>query len=417
MPFILNRNTLNNLDFRKNYQDEKKVNLQKSPSLFGLPTLIGGTDLAKRKTQIAFLEKMRALLKINTYKEEQIRTTDEFYVNLDATRIMFAACLYVKDQITSTYKTGGPQGRSTLYTQINEGLCIVEGQNDLDENDRQVCFEAARRVCATSNLDNINKTLKEAKLPSMSFKEWSKFINYLNTNLKETEQNKTEFPITCITQKFFGITGTYVGASIGYVVGDVISRSTSTLTTKTKLTALIGGALVTCNYVGPTAGLAIFAPAIAEQLINAFLRITLAHGLSVTMSALGQGVGTAVGLPLDLTLKAFIALAHYSFSSRKSLTGIRLCDGKFVVEGVLLEEQPENELSTSNQQINIEIQGEQLYINGELIDTSNTRPDLLAIIINDLYNSRNNELVTDRTLGTQESSDLKEVSEAAAVLN
>lgn len=410
MPFILNRNTLKNLDFRKNYQDEKQVDLQKSPSFFGVPILFGGTDLEKRKKQIAFLEKMRALLQVNTYNEEQIKTIDEFYVNLDATRIMFAACLYVQAQINSTYKTGGAQGRSTLYTQINQGLGIVEGQNDLDENDRQVCFEAAQRVCATSNLDNINKTLKTNKLPNMSLKEWQKFTTYLKNNLRETEHNKTKYPITCITQKFFGITGTYVGASVGYVVGDVISRSTSTLAPKTKLTALIGGALVTCNYVGPTAGLAIFAPAIAEQLINAFFRITLAHGLSVTMNAVGHGVGTAVGLPLDLTWKAIIALAYYSFSSRKSLTGIRLCDGKFVVEGVPLEEQSENELSASNQQINIEIRDEQLYIDGKLIDTSNTRPDLLATIINDLNNSRNNDL------GTKEVANSEEVSAAAASL-
>lgn len=417
MPFVITKSNIlvNDFNFVKNYQDTSKTNHHNFPSFLTLPSSLGGKSRS-RIPQASFLDKMQTLAKINAFKDEDIQTIEEYCSNIIAVRIMLAASLYVKDQINATYKTGGPQGRSILYTQINEALGIIENQNDLDEEDRQLCFKAAQIICLRSDLSQINIKLKQAKVEPFSNSEWSNFTHYLERQLIQKVQNGTDYPVTGITQQFFGSAGSCIGMTLGVIAGDVINRSNAALTPKTKYTAVIGSSVIAFNYVGPAAGLALLTPVITEQIINTFFRVSLAYGLKLSMNILGQGIGIAVGVPLDLTWHAFRALVHNSFASRKSLmTGIRLCDGTLVIEGVPLKERLENEFSANGKQINIEIREGKLYLDENLIDTSDTTPDvLLEKIINDLNNEaivKNSAVAANgkvKAMGLVDSEDVKE---------
>ena len=380
MRFILAPNTMHNLNFlREKYQQIKDIDLAAPPSLFSKPTYFGGTDIIARKAQIEFLEKIRIFLKINTFKAEEITSLDELQANLTASRVMLAAILYVKSQISQTYKLRSPKGKSVLYSLLEDDLGI-SAQNFLDEEDEEICILAAKRIVmnSISDLDNVNQVLKEAGLKYLSEKDWSDFQAFLTSKtICKTQKNPyADYPVTNITQKLFGAAGAYTGATIGYISGDVFSHSTSALSAKTKFTALVGGSLLVFSSAGP-AGVALFAPAIAERLISAFCSISLAHILGIGMGILGQGVGIIVGIPIDLAYRLIWTTCNtigaYSFSAKKPpLTGIRLYDGMTVFCGVPLEAIPEDKLPTEYKQVQVEIRDGQLYLNNKVVNVPET---------------------------------------------
>lgn len=380
MRFILAPNTIINLDFlREKYQKAKDIDLNAPPSMFGMPTFLGGTDIPARKAQIEFLEKIRIILKPNTFKEEEIQNLAELQASVTASRVMLAATLYVKHQISQTYKVRHPKGKSVLYNLMDEDLGITN-QNYLDEEDEEICILAAKRVIMSSlsALDDANVELKKAGLKNFSEKEWSAFQDFLSKRSinKITKDPYANYPITGITQKLFGAAGSYTGATIGFISGDVLSHSTTALSTKTKFTALVGGTLLVLGSAGP-AGVGLFAPAIAERLISAFCSISLAHILGVSMGLLGQGLGIIVGVPLDLAYKliwsAAATVGAYSFSSKKPLlTGIRLGDGMTVFCGVPLESTPADKLPADYKTVQVDVRDGQLYLDDKLVNVPET---------------------------------------------
>lgn len=392
MRFILAPNTIINLDFlREKYQETKGINLSTPPSLFSMPSSLGGIDYKTRKAQIEFLEKIRVMLKPNTFKEEEITSLEELKASLTASRVMIAATLYIKHQIEKTYKVRGAQGNSVLYDLINEDLGIIN-QNYLDEEDEAICIRAAQTLIMSSltAIDDANAELRKAELTPFSEQEWSNFQKFLTSKkisgLKDDPY--TNYPITGITQKLFGAAGSYTGATVGYLSGDVISHSTSALSTKTKFTALIGGTLVVFGSAGP-AGVALLAPAIAERLISAFCSISLAHILGISMGLLGQGLGIIVGIPLDLayslTWNACKTVGDYSFPSKKPLlTGIRLYDSMTVFCGVPLEATPADKLPADYKQVIVDVRDGQLYMDGKVVNVPETGmklpKDVLSIL-------------------------------------
>ncbi len=58
MRYILPAGALTSLNFlRDDYQSERKVDLDQPPSLIGVPTLFGGTDVIARDKQTKFIKK------------------------------------------------------------------------------------------------------------------------------------------------------------------------------------------------------------------------------------------------------------------------------------------------------------------------------------------------------------------------
>lgn len=388
MRFILAPGSIAKLDsLRAEYTKIRKVDLDKDPSMIGLPTMFGGTNVKARSVQVTFLEKIKIILQANLLKEEDIKTPEQWQANLTASRVMIAACLYVQDQISR------PKNDSALYRVIHNSLGI-NGENYFDDEDKEVCYLAANRLISSSKiaLEDANSALKKAGKKPITEKEWSEFSKFLIGKCNETkvENPYTNYPITSITQPLFGAAFSYTGATIGFLGGNIVSQSSYLMPTRYKLTALIGTTLVVIGSAGP-AGIALFVPVVADQLVTTFCRISLAHVLGVTLGLLGQGVGLGVGLPLDLAYRLLwnsaSAISSYYSKGNNSpeLSGVRIADGMVIVHGIPLQITPEDQLPEGYKKHAIEIKSDGTwYIDGKLNEVPEMSPQLPSEVIDEL---------------------------------
>ncbi|BCA96113.1 hypothetical protein TUM19329_24740 [Legionella antarctica] len=384
MRLILSNDALDKLPFlREQYQKARNVDLEETPSMLGLPTMFGGTDIKTRKKQVIFMEKIFALLRPNLKKLENITSPEELPANTTAWRVYLTACWYVQSQNSKN---------SALSSGLNEMLGIT-AENYPDEEDKENCYATANRFINTKNaLEEANVALINAKLRPFTEKDWSDFAQFISESKvkKESSNHYTDFPITSIAQPLFAATFAYTGATVGLLSGDVISKSTQGMSAKYQLTALIGGSLLLFGPTGTT-GVAFFAPVIASKLITAFCSITLAHVLGATMGIIGHGVGTAIGLPLDLAYHllwkvcAAISGYYYKDPGAPTITGIRISDGAAIISGIAIAITPVEELSEVHQKQIIELKEDgSLYVNGKDIMTAQSGIQLPPMVIDEL---------------------------------
>jgi hypothetical protein len=373
MRFILGPNKLFNLAaLRTKYQVEKGVDLDAPQSLIRMPTLFGGTNVPARKEQIGLMEKMLIILKPNIFKEEDIKTNAELEANLTSARVILGTILFIRSQI------GSSKRKSVLYRLLEDELGITDS-NYLDEEDQEICILAAKRVITSEFfLEQANQALRDTEATPLSEKEWAEFKDFLVTNSAKRliTDPYANYPITNVTQKLFGAAGAYAGATVGMLSGEVISHSTKALSSKAQLTTLVGSTLLVFRSAGP-AGVALFAPAIAERLISAFCSISLAHILGTSMGIVGKGVGIGVGMPLDITYKLLYATCsmvgtYVSSSSKPQISGLRIKDGMAVLRGIAIEVTSLDSVSAKYQQVTVDIKDGKLYIDDKLIEVPDT---------------------------------------------
>lgn len=355
---------------RQKYEEEKHVVLDVEPSRLGVPTFFGGTDVVRRNKQVAFLEKMYAILKMHLLKEEHITTDLERQLYVIASRAMIAACLYVQIQI------GNSKRNSALYRIIEDSLGI-NAENFLDDEDKEACFLTAKRLfLSTDNSFEVaNILLIKEELQPFSEREWDKFSKFLvEICPKKADHNQyTNFPVISITQPLFGTAFSYVGATVGVVLAEGISNSTSAIGPRVQLTALIGSTLLILSPAGTT-GAALFAPMIATKLLNSFCTISIGHVMGTAAKFLGQGVGISVGLPFDLAYNILWSVCsvishRYSKESQyAAIDGIRLFDGTMIIAGIPLQLISDHEMPAgyTKKVLQITDQGE-IHIDGEEI--------------------------------------------------
>lgn len=375
MRFILATNALNTIDsLRTDYENKKKIDLDETPSIIGLPKFFGGTDVETRKTQITWLRKIKTVLEPNLLKEEDIKNPEQLQAHITATRVMIAACLYVQSQI------GSSKRNSALYSLIEDGLGITD-ENYLDEEDKEICYLAAHRVINSSKiaLEECNEVLIKKKMKAFTEKEWKAFSKFLEESCitKKIDNPYTNYPITSITRPLFGACFSSSGLAIGYLLGDTLSNASYLMSPKFKVTTGVGTALyVVCG--ASTTGVALFAPLIATKLVNTVCSISLAQVLATIMGFLGQGIGLGIGYPLDLTYQLLwkscsLVSNYYSKQSKTpALTGIRIVDGVPVISGLAIElcnEEIPKELI--KQTITIEKDGK-VYIGDKLLEDPDT---------------------------------------------
>ena len=242
-------------------------------------------------------------------------------------------------------------------------------------------------------MEEANVALIKAKKRPFSEKDWSEFNQLISkAQTKKVSPNPyTNYPITSITQPLFSATFAYTGATVGLLSGDVLSKSTKGMRVKYQLTALIGGSLLLFGPTGPT-GVALFAPVIASKLITSFCSITLAHVLGATMGLLGYGVGTVVGLPLDLAYHllwkvcAAVGGYYYPESEKPTITGIRISDGVALIGGIAINMTPVDklaEIAHKKQIIELKEDGS-LHVDGKPIITEKNGVQLPPIVIEEL---------------------------------
>ena len=384
MRYILPTDAIKNLQsLRDHYQKEKKVNLEDEPSIIGVPTFFGGVDVESRKKQISFMEKILTVLGPNLKNIEEIRTPEELLSNSAASRLCLVACWYVQSQNTK---------KSVLSIEINKALGI-SAENFPDENDKDECYSTAKRLInLKAAFEEANAALIKAKQKPFSESEWSEFSDFIHKShvKKELTASPTSYPITSLTQPLFKSAFSYAGATIGLIGGDMMSKTTQTMSTQFQLTAFVGSSLLILGPAGPT-GVALFAPMIASKLITNFCSITLAHILGVTMGMVGKGVGTAVGLPLDLAYKLLwkvcAAVGGYMVKEPKisSITGLRIADSKIVFSGIPIEVTPVGKLPKGKIQKTIEFkENGSIYVNGKPIMVPNSKIQLPKEVLEDL---------------------------------
>lgn len=385
MRYVLPAGLLTSLHFlRDDYQTERKVNLDEDPSLIGVPTFFGGTDVVSRNIQTKFIEKMLVILSANLMKEEDIYTPEQWQANLTASRVIIATCLFIQSQISF------PQSNSALYRLIDKSLGI-NSENYLDDEDKEICFLAANRIInsSLSALDDANIALRKAHLKPITEEEWNKFSTFLSeATIKKIKANPyTHYPITSITQPMFGAAFSYTGATIGFLSGDMISNSTKFMSTRFQATALIGSTLLILGPAGPM-GVALFSQVIAGKLISGLCSVSMAHVLGTVMGIAGQGVGIAVGLPMDwvyrMLWKTVALIAAYGNYANTS-TGIRISDGKTVMNGILIDVTPLDELPQDYEQKVIELKDDgKIYIDGNAVEVPATGVQLPAEVLAEL---------------------------------
>ncbi|CAM2990747.1 hypothetical protein [Legionella worsleiensis] len=352
MRYILPPGVFTSISFlRDDYQKERKVDLDKTPSMFGKPIILGGTDVVARDVQTKFIKKMLVVFSANLLRDEQVQTMQQnatlwagpLEAHFIASKIMIAACIYVQSQISK------PKKNSVLYNLINRDLGINE-QNYLEEDDKLACYMTANRFINSSlmALTHANQKLREADMEPFSEDEWNAFCKYLAgicENAKEENPYKN-YPITSITQPMFGAAFAYTGATLGCMSGQILTDSVQGIPVKFQLTALIGSSLLMIGSAGPM-GVALFSQIIACKLITTFCSISLAHILGTVMGIMGQGVGVGVGLPLDaaynLLCKACAIISSYYSEKPNTTTGIRIKDGAHMISGVEIKFSPDSE--------------------------------------------------------------------------
>ncbi|OEH46333.1 hypothetical protein lpari_02672 [Legionella parisiensis] len=346
--------------------------MNEKPSIISTPIFFGGTDVVSRNKQISFLEKVKVLLKIHLINEEDIKTPIQRQVYIIATRFMIAACLYVESQI------GSSKRNSVLYRIIEDNLGITS-ENYLDDEDKETCLLTAERIIKTPNaFEHANAALEKNGLRPFSEKDWKEFTEFLKgmSRTKETKDQFTNFPVISLTQPFFGTALAYAGATVGVVLAEGISNSTSAVSPRVQLTALVGSTLLVFSPAGPT-GVALLAPVIATKLFTSFCTISLAHIMSTAGGYLGQGIGIGVGLPFDAAYNLLWSICslinrYYSKPSQLApIDGIRVVDGATIVSGIPIQLVPEDALPQGYTKKILEItDGGEIRIEGEEIKDS-----------------------------------------------
>ncbi|MCE0723171.1 MULTISPECIES: hypothetical protein [Legionella] len=388
MHFILAPGCIAKFDnLRKDYEAEKKIDLSEKPSMIGTPIFFGGTDVASREKQISFLEKVRAILKVHLVNEEDIKTPAQRQAKMIASRFMLAACLYVQSQIRSSKRN------STLYrlTEDYFGITVI---NYLDDEDKEACYLTADRLVKTPHaLEHANIVLEKDGLKPFTEKEWKEFTDFLKemTRAKEPPKDQyTNFPVISITQPFFGTALAYAGATVGVVVAEGITNSTTAISPRVQLTALVGSTLLVFSPAGPT-GVALLAPVIATKLLTSFCTISLAHIMSTAGGYLGQGIGIGVGLPFDAAYNLLWSICslisrYYSKPSQlAAIDGIRIVDGATIVSGIPIQLVPENALPQGYTKKILEItESGEIRIEGEEIKDSEKPVQIPPEVIEEL---------------------------------
>ncbi|VEB36493.1 hypothetical protein [Legionella cherrii] len=392
---------------RKDYEAERHVDLNAKPSMIGTPVFFGGTDVVSRSKQVAFLEKVKAVLKVHLLHEEDIKTPLQRQAYIIAERFMIAACLFVQSQI------GSSKRNSALYRIIEDNLGVTT-ENFMDDEDKETCYLTAERLLKTpSAFEHANIALGKDGHKPFTEKEWNEFAEFLKVmcHKKEVPDQVKNFPVISFTQPLFGAAFSYVGATVGVVLAEGVSNSTTAISPRVQLTALVGSTLLIFSPAGTT-GVALFAPVIATRLLTSFCTISLAHLMGTAAGYLGQGVGIGIGFPFDAAYNllwsvcSLISSYYSKIPELAPIDGIRIADGATIIAGIPVQLVPENALPEGCTKKIVEIteQGE-IRIEGEEVKESQKPMQIPPEVIEELKKQ-----LASRTQ-TQEISEIKQEPE------
>lgn len=329
------------LTIRSDYEQIKKIDLDKTPQPYAVSCFFGATNIKARDNQTRFIQKLLealddALLKPDALEKENILLVkpEALKKHVDALRVLMVLAFYIKSQVDKTY-TIRSSSSAELIRLLDSALKLDEGFV-IDEETRSVALHTAQEfVASKGRRDKLNQTLNQ----KISVAEWKGLTHFIDNQCLAIEKKPTlSLPVTSLIVPPCEWTMEMTGYTTGYILGKVISKSTESQPVR----ALITSGLSSLFYfaMGPSGTVAfmLVAPTYAGKLVETFFGVISAAVCGSTMKTIGKGVGFAVGLPIDLSCKAVyqacLALSSLLHGKKTHhLTGFNLVTGQRVVEG------------------------------------------------------------------------------------
>ncbi|KTD25710.1 Dot/Icm secretion system substrate [Legionella lansingensis] len=379
MGFVLSDKFLPRMaSLRSDYQNEAKVILEGTQGPNRLSLFLGAKDTKTRDKQIAFIEKWLAALDNDLHperlflqealpgseKDTLVTSNPEdtqapsssipkepFLLHIPAEamenqitalRVLVTASLYLKSQIDSTYSNYSVRsGEYSILEQLLNKAMGLSSTNPMDEETRACCLLAAKRyLTEKGRFETINAVLR----PRFTESQWNDFLVWVINQCDGLHPKyKTNYPVTRVMMPLFGKPLELAGYTTGFLLGEMVGKSTKLLKGRIALTGVISSGLM--FFMGPTAsvGVMLLAPTYAGKILDAYCGVTLAWVLGTVGNMAGQGIGLGVGLSLDLSWKLIyktckvIGRLYSSHESMEKLTGICLTDGARMLNGHKLE--------------------------------------------------------------------------------
>ncbi|WP_419420893.1 hypothetical protein ACNVED_06230 [Legionella sp. D16C41] len=358
MHLVLTDSFLKKLQtLRTDYENRTKLNLESSPHPYKVSLFFGKKDIKTRLKQITFIENWLTLLNDKLKPNLDFHTAEELQEHLLALRILVAVTFYIRNQIDETYTIRS--GSSAILVQLLDEALSLNKNNLVDDESYACSLLAAQNFIFTTPLNKVNSllsaTVSNTKSHYINDLEWNKFNLFINKECNRPDRNwRKQYPITAVTMPLFGLPLQAAGTSVGWLLGDLTSKSYSLLPMRQAFTAVFASGLVLLLGSTSSMGILLIAPTYAGKLLDTFFGVSFAYLLGSAMRLLGNGIGWGIGMSLDVSWKllssacTLIATA-YSGKTNTLPTGFTLTNGHRVLNGNELKvmELPEFEKITA----------------------------------------------------------------------
>jgi hypothetical protein len=282
-------------------------------------------------------------------------------------RVLVVVSLYIKFKIEEAYTLRS--GTSAVLEQLINQALSISSDNVMDHETKACCLLAAKRYLAKpGRLQAINEGVR-FPITETQWREFSRFITNQYDLLEKKYQR--EYPITALTVPLCGKSMALVGYATGYVLGDMIAKTSELTSVRCAVTAILGSCVVTIG--GPIS--AVSTMLIAGRVLDIFCGISLAYVMGSSLEYAGKGVGVGVGLPLDIfckSLQTTSRLVGQAYRGDAKLSGLSLINGHQVIQGSEINCEdlmglPEQFLDDEDHLVDVKVddQGFEITINGQ----------------------------------------------------
>ncbi len=338
MPYILPSAFLDKFSaFPNEYQRITGSNLSSQSSSY-LPCFFGGKDTTTRKNQLDFLAKIYSELKTFIPDKNDNDTRDnQWQTYVISLRIMLAACLHVKSQISKQYAVKNIN--SVLITLIDEALELTSS-NPVDNSTKKLCLQSAEKWLNLGDKSS-NDPLFSHSFQYLEDKEITGFKVFVKEELQTLKNTETQadYPIANAMQPVFGAILAFAGSQAGYLLGGALVGERGTTAASFVITAISSNSYLS-TIPGAHVGAIVLIPPMIARILSSFYGVSFSCAVGKGLGLVGEGLGFSLGMSLDLS-KKLIENTYYTFGSilyqqeKTSLpSGLQLIDGRKIQSGV-----------------------------------------------------------------------------------
>lgn len=322
---------------RKDYENRSGLKLDSSSQPCAVSSYFGAKDNNTRAQQIQFIENWLTSLATDLKPLLVFNNENEIQNHIKALSILVAVCVFTISKIDSSYIMR--KGSNSILQQLLTEALQLQKDNKLDTSTRNNCLLEARSwIHPYFNAASINRSL-ETRFAEC---EWQEFRKFLKVELAH-DASVNPYPITAIMMPLFATPMRLAGYSTGYVLGDMLGKSTQLLDNRYTLTAAISSNLYFVMRSSFSMGALLLTPVYASKLLNAYCGVSMAWLLGTVMNIVGNGVGFGIGMTLDAGSKLLFNASSLIRNTIQSdarfpqITGFTLVDSQRIVDGIELK--------------------------------------------------------------------------------